>query len=106
MRRVSRELLTKEELMTFTDAQLVEAKEILEKEIDKIKKSQPAKTLVINNDVGSRKTPEQFRELDLRPHLHNLALVDEAIKNRKSIIDFLNAPDPDLDESEQGPHQA
>lgn len=106
MRSVSRKLLTKEVLMEFTDAQLAEAKDALEKEIAKIKETQPVTTLVINNDVGSRKTPEQFKELDLRPYLHNLALVEEAIKNRKSVIDFMNTPDPDLDESEQGPYQA
>lgn len=105
MRKISREFLTVEEIMTFTDTELAKAKMLLEAEINKINRTKPVTILVINNDVGSRRTPEQFREAELKPHLHNLALIDEAIKNRKSIIDFMNTPDYNLDEDSQVPSQ-
>ncbi len=106
MRSISRELLTIEDVARFTDAELLEAKQALEEEIAKIEKAKPVTMLVINNDVGSRNTPKQIKDFDLKPHLQNLSLINEAIKNRQSVIDFMNTPDPDLDEIEQGPNQA
>lgn len=106
MRMVSKELLKEEDVMKFTDSELLEARQALEAEIARIEKASPVTTLVINNDVGSRATPKQIKDFDLKPHLHNLSIINEAIKNRQSVIDFMNTPDPDLDEIEQGPNQA
>ncbi len=92
-------ILTTEDLMNFTDAQLEEAKAYYEAEIEKVKSSKLDTRFVINNDVNSRTTPELLRETVLKPLVYNLSLVQGAINNRKDIMKFLTTPDPDLEAS-------
>ena len=97
------DLLTIEEIMTFSEAQLKEAIAYFEKRIAEVKSASPVTSLVINNDVGSRNTPELFKEVQLKPLETNLRLVSEALENRKAVMDFLSKPDPDLDGETQEP---
>ena len=90
------DMLTVEEVMSFTNAQLQEAKAYYEKKILEARNAPEVTSLVINNDVGSRNTPEIFKSVQLKPLVHNLKLINEAIANRESVINFMNTPDPDL----------
>lgn len=91
------DMLTVEEVMSFTDAQLQEAKAYYETKILEARNAPEVTSLVINNDVGSRSTPELFKSVQIKPLAHNLKLINEAIANRKEVIKFMNTPDPDLD---------
>ena len=103
--RSDRIILTAEEIRLFTDKQLEEAKEFYKAKIEECEKQSAIDTYVINNDVNSRKTPQMIKKARLAPYEQNLALIEEAIKNRKSVIDFMNTPDPDLDGANVEPLQ-
>ena len=96
MRR-DRIILTIEEIRTFTDKQLEEARKFYKTKIEEYEKQGIVDTYVINNDVNSRRSPQIIKDAWLAPYKQNLALIEESIKNRQSVIDFMNTTDPDLD---------